>query len=75
MHGSRADYYQWRGNTLADKFAQEQQKVIALDIFHGVTVWVDGFVSDSNNHRSFSEVIHYAALTDTVIQVRFSSKT
>lgn len=46
MHGSRAAYHRWRANTLADKFVQEQQKVIALDIFHGVTVWVDGFVSN-----------------------------
>lgn len=49
MHGSRAAYHQWRANTLADKFALEQQKVIALDIFHGVTVWVDGFVRTNSN--------------------------
>ena len=40
--GSRKDYGQWKAQTLAERFDQSREQNLVLDIFHGVTVWVDG---------------------------------
>ena len=54
--GTRKEYGQWKAQTLADRFEQAQEEQLALDIFRGVTVWVDGFaVNESakkHTHRA-----------------------